>query len=72
VATLAISRDLVLTPDMNIEAVMRVFETSGTDELAVVDQDRRVLGLLAEAYVMRRYAGGLERQHLELYGEAVD
>jgi CIC family chloride channel protein len=70
VETLAISRDLVLSPEMNIEAVMRVFETSGTDELAVVDGERRVLGLLAEAYVVRRYASELERQQLELYGES--
>jgi len=72
VNTLAISRDLTLSPAMNIEDVMRVFETSGTDELAVVDEERRVLGLLAEAYVVRRYATELERQHLDLYGEGKD
>ena len=72
IESLAISRDLTLSPAMNIEAVMRVFETSGTDELAVVDEERRVLGLLAEAYVLRRYATELERQHLELYGEEKD
>ena len=59
----------MLSPDMNIEAVMRVFETSGTDELAVVDEERHVLGLLAEAYVVRRYASELERQNQDLYGE---
>jgi chloride channel protein, CIC family len=69
IESLAISRDLVLAPDMNIETVMRAFETSGTDELAVVDEERRVLGLLAEAYVVRRYASELERQQLDLYGE---
>jgi len=72
VADLAISRDLTLSPAMDIEAVMQVFETSGTDELAVVDEERRVLGLLAEAYVVRRYATELERQHLDLYGEGRD
>jgi CIC family chloride channel protein len=72
VAALAISRDLTLSPAMDIEAVMQVFETSGTDELAVVDEERRVLGLLAEAYVVRRYATELERQHLDLYGEGKD
>lgn len=51
---------------------MRVFETSGTDELAVVDHEQHVLGLLGEAYVMRRYAGELEKQHLDLYGEGKD
>jgi chloride channel protein, CIC family len=71
-AGLAISRDLVLTPDMGLEAVMQVFESSGTDELAVVDAERHVLGLLAEAYVVRRYASELERQQLDLYGESRD
>jgi CIC family chloride channel protein len=70
VAALAISKDLALSPEMNIKAVMRLFESSGTDELAVVDEERRVLGLLAEAYVVRRYATELERQQLDLYGEA--
>jgi CIC family chloride channel protein len=70
VETLAISRDLTLAPDTDVGAVMKIFETSGTNELAVVDKDRHVLGLLGEAYVMRRYAGELERQHLDLYGEA--
>ena len=72
VETLAISRDLILTPDLTIETVMKVFETSGTDELAVVDAERHVMGLLAEAYVLRRYASELERQQLDLYGERRD
>jgi len=70
IESLAITREAVLTPDMNIETVMRAFEASEADELAVVDDDRQVLGLLAEAYVTRRYASELERQHLDLYGEA--
>ncbi|HEX5264958.1 MAG TPA: CBS domain-containing protein, partial [Phenylobacterium sp.] len=70
VSTLAIHREHALSPDMDIEAVMRTFEEQGADELAVVGDDHRVLGLLAEAYVVRRYAGELERQNLEIYGEA--
>ncbi|HEY3950128.1 chloride channel protein [Phenylobacterium sp.] len=72
VASLAIHKDLTLAPDMDVEAVMRTFEDEGADELAVVDAERRVLGLLAEAYVVRRYAGELERRQLEIYGEAKD
>jgi CIC family chloride channel protein len=70
VATLAISKDLALTPETDVAAVMKIFEASGTDELAVVDAERHVLGLLAEAYVVRRYASELERQQLEFYGES--
>ncbi|HLZ74282.1 chloride channel protein [Phenylobacterium sp.] len=70
VATLAISKDLALSPETDVAAVMKIFEASGTDELAVIDAERHVLGLLAEAYVVRRYAGELERQQLEFYGES--
>jgi CIC family chloride channel protein len=71
-ASLAVSEDITLSPDLNIADVMRLFETTETDELAVVDPKGQVLGLLAEAYVTRRYASELERQHLDLYGEGRD
>ena len=35
---------------------MRAFDRTGSDELAVVAGDRRVLGVLSETYVLRRYA----------------
>jgi CIC family chloride channel protein len=69
VDAIAITREAVLPPDADIEAVMRAFDATETEELAVVDADRRVLGLLAEAYVARRYAGELERQQMVLFGE---
>ena len=72
VAGLAVSEDITLSPDLNIADVMHLFETTETDELAVVDTKGQVLGLLAEAYVTRRYASELERQHLDLYGEGRD
>ena len=72
VAALAVSEDVTLSPDLNIVDVMHLFEASETDELAVVDETGKVLGLLAEAYVTRRYASELERQHLDLYGEGRD
>ena len=70
VGGLAICRHATLSPDQDIEAVMRAFEAAEADDLAVVDEDGRVLGLVGEAYVTRRYATELERQHLEIYGEA--
>ena len=63
---------LALSPEMDIEAVMRAFETTETDELAVIGPEGEVLGLLAEAYVTRRYASELEKQQLSLYGEGKD
>ncbi|MGZ6015352.1 MAG: chloride channel protein, partial [Phenylobacterium sp.] len=72
ISTLAISKDLALSPETDVEAVMKVFESSGTDELAVINAQRHVLGLLAEAYVVRRFASELEKQQLEIYGESRD
>jgi CIC family chloride channel protein len=70
VATVAINRNATLQPDQDIAAVMRAFEVAEADDLVVVDEEGRVLGLVGEAYVTRRYANELERQHLDLFGEA--
>ena len=69
IATLAINVDAALTPTMDIAEVMRRFDASGADELAVLDEDRRVLGLLSESFVRRRYAEELEKAQRELFGE---
>ena len=70
VRELAENRSVHLSPDMNIEAVMNVFDTSESDELVVVDADGRVLGLLAEAHCARRYARELEKSQRDLFGES--
>ncbi len=70
--SLAVNEDITLSPDLSIVDVMHLFEATESDELAVVDETGKVLGLLAEAYVTRRYASELERQHLDLYGEGRD
>lgn len=49
---------------------MTRFDASGADELAVLDGDRRVLGIPSESYVRRRYAQELEKSQRELFGEA--
>jgi CIC family chloride channel protein len=69
VATLATGHKMVLTPDMDIAAVMTRFDTARTDELAVVSADQHVLGILSESYVRRRYAEELEKAQRELFGE---
>jgi len=68
--SLAINSDVSLSPEMNIGEVMRMFDRTETEELAVVGPDRALLGLLAEAYVTRRYARELEKAHQELFGES--
>jgi CIC family chloride channel protein len=72
VAKLASCRETTLKPEQNIKVVMRAFEDAEADDLAVVDDDGRVLGTVGEAYVTRRYASELEHQQLALYGEARD
>ncbi|HEX5183755.1 MAG TPA: chloride channel protein [Allosphingosinicella sp.] len=70
IGSAAILRDATLTPEMNIAAVMRAFDEHEADELAVVGPDRRLLGIVTERHVRRRYAEELEKTQRELFGEA--
>jgi CIC family chloride channel protein len=70
IGSIAIRRDAYLTPDMNIAAVMRTLDEHEADELAVVGPDRRLLGIVTERHVRRRYAEELEKTQRELFGEA--
>lgn len=69
IGTLAINVEAALTPMMDIVEVMRRFDASGADELAVLDEERHVLGILSESFVRRRYAEELEKAQRELFGE---
>jgi CIC family chloride channel protein len=69
VADLAILKDVALSPDMSIVAIMELFDASGADDLAVVDAEGRIIGMLTERYVRKRYADELDRAQRELYGE---
>ena len=53
---------------MNIKEVMRIFDETESDELAVVGDDGKVLGVLTEAYATRRYAEELEKARRDLAG----
>jgi CIC family chloride channel protein len=63
--------DTVLLPGMSIKEAVLAFDRGEAEALAVVDSflDRRVIGLLTEAYALRRYAAELERRRQELIGE---
>lgn len=69
VGALAINVDAALTPAMDIAEVMRRFDASGADELAVLDDTRAVLGIVSESFVRRRYAEELEKTQRDLFGE---
>ena len=57
-----------LTPEMNIKQIMGVFDRTGSDELAVLDDGQQLLGVLSEAYATRRYAEELETARRDLTG----
>jgi len=63
--------DGLLLPGMTIKEAVLTFDRAEAEALAVVDSylDRRVIGLLTEAYALRRYAAELERRRRELTGE---
>lgn len=69
IASIAIHANAALTGEMNISAAMKRFDASGADELAVLDADRHVIGILSESHVRRRYAEELEKAQNELFGE---
>jgi CIC family chloride channel protein len=69
IAPLLRNADIVLTPPMNIQEAAKAFDRAEAEALAVVDQHRRVVGLLTEAYVLRRYAEESERRRREVLGE---
>jgi CIC family chloride channel protein len=63
--------DAVLLPGMAIKEAVLAFDRTEAEALAVADSyvDRRVIGLLTEAYALRRYAAELERRRQELVGD---
>jgi CIC family chloride channel protein len=70
VAFLADYADTALLPEQSIKDVMRAFDHTQADELAVIDANREVIGILSEAYATRRYAEELDKARRELTGEA--
>ena len=68
VRELLINQDEWLTPDMTIKEIMGVFDRTESDELAVLDVKREVLGVVSEAYATRRYAEELEKARRDLVG----
>ncbi|MDO9711733.1 chloride channel protein [Paracraurococcus lichenis] len=68
-AMLARQRDRMLLPGTNAREAMAMFEASEAEALAVVDgPNRRVLGLLTEAHLLRRYGEEIDRRRREEAG----
>jgi CIC family chloride channel protein len=70
-ASLARLPDQFLVAEMNVKTAAQIFEQSESEALTVVDNatDRRVIGLLTEAHLLRRYAEELDKARRELSGE---
>ncbi|HEX3506377.1 MAG TPA: chloride channel protein [Xanthobacteraceae bacterium] len=64
-------REDMLLPGMAVKEAVLAFDRAETETLAVVDSftDRHVVGLLTEAYVLRRYSAALEGRRRDLTGE---
>jgi len=64
-------RDDMLLPGMAVKEAVLAFDRAESEALAVVDSygDRHVIGLLTEAYVLRRYSAALEGRRRNLIGE---
>jgi CIC family chloride channel protein len=69
IGSVAVAKEDALRPEMDVLEVMRSFDRTGSDELAVLTADGRVLGLLSENHVRRRYAEEMEKAQRALFGE---
>src|SRR5579872_4591725 len=63
--------DEMLLPGMAVKEAVLTFDRAEAEALAVVDSylDRRDIGVLTEAYALRRYSAALERRRQEMFGE---
>jgi CIC family chloride channel protein len=64
--------DQMLVPTISAERAAELFDQTHGEELAVVDDlvSQKVIGLLTEAHLLRRYAEELEKSRQDLAGEA--
>lgn len=69
ISTLATATAYWLAPDQDVRAIMKMFDESEVDDLAVLDPEQRILGSLSERFVRRRYAEEMEKAQRDLFGE---
>ena len=67
--TLARLRHAALSPDLGIAAILDQFEHLQAEDLAVVDETGRIIGVVTEKYVHRRYIEESEKAQSALFGE---
>jgi CIC family chloride channel protein len=69
VATIAILAETTLAPETGTLAILQTFDREAVDELAVVDGDGAVVGVVTEKYARRRYFDWIELSQKEVFGE---
>ncbi|WP_036813655.1 chloride channel protein [Phyllobacterium sp. UNC302MFCol5.2] len=64
-------RNEYLQPQMNAKQAAAIFDKTESEALAVVNDlvERRVIGLLTESHLLRRYSEELDRQRRDVSGE---
>lgn len=69
VGAIAVLRETYLAPKIGIHEMLGIFDREGADELAVVDSERHVIGVVTEKYARRRYFEKIELSQREFFGE---
>lgn len=69
IAELAQLQAETVSPQSGIDDILDRFESLGVEDLAVVDAEGTILGVLSEKYVARRYAEESEKALSELFRE---
>jgi CIC family chloride channel protein len=67
--TLAQQRDQFLLPQVTVRDILAAFDRTEADVLVVIDnaEDRRAIGTVSEAHVLRTYSTELERRNQEVF-----
>jgi CIC family chloride channel protein len=58
-----------LLPTDTLPAILERFERLQVDDIAVVSEHGKIMGVLTQNYVRRRYAQELEKLQAHLFGE---
>ena len=69
IAPLARLANVTLAPDCGIKPILAAFDAESADELAVVDEAGRVIGVLTEKHARRRYLEEIEAAQRRMFGE---
>ena len=64
-----ILREVALRPSQDVRSAIRMFDLSEADYLAVVNDEKIVVGTLSERFVHRRYTNEVEKAQREMFGE---